>query len=85
MQSRLSATDYAERVDGARAHVLELADAGQLDETTLRRLADLRAVAAFRLLPQPRDPVEHVRSATHSCARISNVWPATIRRGRRAS
>jgi len=40
---------------------IELAQSGALDQEQIRRLADLRAVAAFRLRPVPGDPVEHVR------------------------
>ena len=41
---------------------LEQARRGSLDGEQLRRMADLRAVAAFRLRPVPADPVKHVRA-----------------------
>lgn len=47
-------------------HTLGLAQSGSLDSVQLRRIADLRAVAAFRLRPVPADPVEHVRSSYRS-------------------
>jgi hypothetical protein len=41
---------------------LDRARQGSLAGEQLRHLADLRAVAAFRLRPVPADPVEHVRA-----------------------
>jgi hypothetical protein len=62
MQTTLSATDYAARFDAQRERAEALARTGRLDDASLRRLADLRAVAAFRLRPCPADPVAHVRA-----------------------
>jgi hypothetical protein len=62
MPTTLPTTAYATRLAATHAHALALSAAGALDDATLRRLADVRAVAAFRLLPQPRDPVEHVHA-----------------------
>lgn len=44
-------------------HTLEQFRNGSIDGERLRRVADLRAVAAFRLRPVPDDPIEHVRTS----------------------
>ena len=53
--------EWPSRLVQVEQQTIEQAQSGSLDAVQLRRVADLRAVAAFRLRPVPADPVEHVR------------------------
>jgi hypothetical protein len=55
-------TDMRQELRKLEADAMEQARQGRLDAERLKHLADLRAVAAFRLRPVPADPVEHVRA-----------------------
>ncbi|HEX3723368.1 MAG TPA: DinB family protein [Nitrolancea sp.] len=50
------------RLKQLEAHTSELSEQGKLDGNQLKRIADLRAVTAFRLRPVPNDPVAQVRN-----------------------
>lgn len=62
VMSERSHDDLQRELKQIEAHTREQLHRGEIAPDRVRRLADLRAVAAFRLRPVPADPVEHVRA-----------------------